>query len=142
MLDDIIQCIILAVSREKASLGFLTRCNTNGAEQPQKMVRGLKFRIYELAGLSYPRSESKDTDQLDSYHQDDCIFVFACAIFPFSHDKSHISHIARKPVFEFSNQIFGTNQVVTIEKKKLISFAVAVKLIQAFFGIWKNLLYS
>ena len=34
------------------------------AVQPQKMVRGLKFRIKEVEGLYYLSSEKKGTDQL------------------------------------------------------------------------------
>ena len=32
---------------------YLTRCDTNGAVQPKKMARGLKFRIKEEEGLYY-----------------------------------------------------------------------------------------
>ena len=35
--------------------------------QPQKMARGLKFRIYEVEGLYYPSSENKGADQLHRY---------------------------------------------------------------------------
>ena len=35
--------------------------------QPQKMARGLKFRIKEVDGLYYLCSENKDTDQLHGY---------------------------------------------------------------------------
>ena len=34
------------------------------AVQPQKIVRGLKFRIKEVEGLYYLCSENKSTDQL------------------------------------------------------------------------------
>ena len=37
----------------KPVFGFLTRSNTNQAVQPQKMVRGLKFKIKEEGGLHY-----------------------------------------------------------------------------------------
>ena len=45
------------------SLGFLTRSETNPAVQSQKMVRGLKFWIYEVEGLHYLCSENKGADQ-------------------------------------------------------------------------------
>ena len=44
------------------------------AVQPQKMARGLNFRILEVDGLYYPYSENKGADQLRS-----CVFVFAYA---------------------------------------------------------------
>ena len=47
--------------------GFPTRSNTNGAVQPQKMARGLKFQILEVEGLYYLYSENKGADQLRSY---------------------------------------------------------------------------
>ena len=36
----------LSLSRENQSKGFSTRSDTNRVVQPQKMARGLKFRIY------------------------------------------------------------------------------------------------
>ena len=50
--------------RENRSLGFPTRSDTNQAVQPQKMARGLKFRIKVGEGLYYPFSKNKDADQL------------------------------------------------------------------------------
>ena len=47
--------------------GFPTRSHANQAVQPQKMARGLKFRILEVEGLYYPHSENKGADQLCSY---------------------------------------------------------------------------
>ena len=41
------------------SSGFLTRSDTNRAVQPQRMARGLKFRIKEVEGLFYLFSENK-----------------------------------------------------------------------------------
>ena len=41
------------------SSGFPTRSDTNQAVQPQKMGRGLKFRILEEEGLYYLFSEKK-----------------------------------------------------------------------------------
>ena len=43
--------VILAVSREKLSPGFLTRSETKWAVQPRKMARGLNFWSYEEEGL-------------------------------------------------------------------------------------------
>ena len=41
------------MSRENLSSGFPTRSNTDGAVQPSKMDRGLKFRIKEVEGFFY-----------------------------------------------------------------------------------------
>ena len=38
--------------------------DTNRAVQPQKMARGLKFRIEEVEGLYYQCSENKGADRL------------------------------------------------------------------------------
>ena len=42
------------------------RCEKTGlrAVQPQKMARGLKFRIQVVEGLYYPYRENKSADQL------------------------------------------------------------------------------
>ena len=40
------------------------------AVQPQKMVRGLKFRIWIVEGLYYLFRENKGNDQLRSYSTD------------------------------------------------------------------------
>ena len=44
--------------------GFRPGLTQTGAEQLQKMARGLKFRIYEAEGLYYLCSENKGADQL------------------------------------------------------------------------------
>ena len=49
------------------SSGFPTRSQSNRAVQPQKMARGLKFRILVVEGLYYPYNENKGADQLRSY---------------------------------------------------------------------------
>ena len=41
------------LSQETMSLGFQTRYYTNLAVQPQKMARGLEFRILKVEGLYY-----------------------------------------------------------------------------------------
>ena len=56
----------------RKSLGFPTRwSHTNQAVQQQKMARGLKFRIKEVAGLHYLYSENKGADQLHGYREAD-----------------------------------------------------------------------
>ena len=57
--------------------GFPTWSNTNLAEQPQKMARGLKCLIYEVhvEQFYYLCSKNKGIDQLCCY----CAFVFAFA---------------------------------------------------------------
>ena len=48
----------------------------------QKMVRSLKFRIYEKEKLYYPSGENKGADHLCSYAQ---------VKIRFSHDEAHLS---------------------------------------------------
>ena len=50
------------LNRENLSSGFPTRSDKNRAVQPLEMVRGLKFWIYEVEGLYFLCSESKDAD--------------------------------------------------------------------------------
>ena len=38
---------------EKTGPGFPTRSDINRAAQPQKMTRGLRFRVYVVEGLYY-----------------------------------------------------------------------------------------
>ena len=55
---------------EKTGLqGFPTRSDTNRAVHPQKMARGLKFRIKKEEGLYYLCSEHKGADQLRGYRE-------------------------------------------------------------------------
>ena len=60
------------------SSGFPTRSDINLAVQPQKMARGLTFRIYEAEELYHLCSKNKGTDQLHDYRAADliCAFVF------------------------------------------------------------------
>ena len=55
---------------------FPTRSDKNRAVQPQKMARGLKFRILEEEGLYYTCSENKDADQLRGYREADLRLSF------------------------------------------------------------------
>ena len=55
----------------KPVFGFTTRFDTNQAVQPQKMIRDLKFRIYEVKGLYYLCSENEDADQFRGYREAD-----------------------------------------------------------------------
>ena len=56
-----------------------TRSDTNWPVQPQKMARGLKFRILEVEGLYYRCSGNKGADQLGGYLTADLRLVFAYA---------------------------------------------------------------
>ena len=51
----------------KPVFGVSDQLQKNRAVQPQKMARGLKFRIKVVEGLYYPYSENKGADQLRSY---------------------------------------------------------------------------
>ena len=70
----------------KPSSGFPTRSDTNRAVQPQKMARGMKFRIFVVEGLYYPCSENKGADQLRMYCAADLRLCF---------------RICKKPVFSY-----------------------------------------
>ena len=61
---------------ENRTSWFLTRSDTNGAEQPQKMARGLKIWIYEVDGLCYLCSENKSADQLCGHCTSDLHLCF------------------------------------------------------------------
>ena len=50
--------------------------DTNWAVQPQKMARGLKFRIKVVEGLYYPCSENKGADQLCGNREADLRLCF------------------------------------------------------------------
>ena len=65
-------------------MGFLIRSDTNQAVQPQKIARGLKFRIKVVEGLYYQCRENKGADQLHSYREADLRLCF---------------RICKKPVF-------------------------------------------
>ena len=58
----------------------------NRAVQPQKMARGLKFRIQEVEGFYYLCSEINSADQLHSYYAADLRLCF------FAYGKSRFSH--------------------------------------------------
>ena len=82
------------MSLENLSLGCPTRCDTNQAVQPQKMARGLKFRIQVVEGLYMYFLCSKNIDiyQLHSYCAADLYdFVFAYAKSRVSHDAACIN---------------------------------------------------
>ena len=68
----------------KPVFGVSDRSHTNQAVQPQKMARGLKFRIWEVEELHYPCGENKGADQLRGYREADLRLSF---------------RICKKPVF-------------------------------------------
>ena len=79
---------------EKTGLrGFPTRFDTNRAVQPQKMARGLKFRIKEVGSLYYLYSENKGADQLCGYRTADLRLCFRICKSRFSHDEAHTTCI-------------------------------------------------
>ena len=67
--------------------------DTNWAVQPQKMDRGLKFRILVVEELYYPYSENKGADQLCGYREADLRLCF---------------RICKKPVFSRK----GSNAII------------------------------
>ena len=69
----------------KPTMWFLTRSDTNQAVQPLEMARGLKFCIYEVEVLYYPRSENKGPDHLRGYREADLRLCFRiCRLLVFS----------------------------------------------------------
>ena len=60
----------------KPTLWFLTWSDTNWAVQPQKMARGLKFRILKEEGLYIVFSENKGADQFRGYREADLRLCF------------------------------------------------------------------
>ena len=68
--------IVWAATSENRSLGFPTRSYTYRAVQPQKMARGLKFRIQKAEELYYLSSENKNADQLRGYREADLRLCF------------------------------------------------------------------
>ena len=66
----------LSLDVRKPVFGFPTRSDTNQAVDPQKIARGLKFRIYIEEGLYYPCSENKGADQLRGYCEADLRLCF------------------------------------------------------------------
>ena len=55
---------------------FQTRSDSDHAVQPQKMARGLKFRIWEDEGLYYPCSKNKGADQMRGHRAADLRLCF------------------------------------------------------------------
>ena len=85
---------------EKTGLrGVPTRSDTNRAVQQQKLVRGLKFRIYVVEGLYYPIAKTKAMISSAFTAQLNCVFVFA-------HAKSRFSHNEARLVFVRSGRLF------------------------------------
>ena len=60
----------------KSTFWFPIWSDINQSVQPQKMDRGLKFRIEEVEGLYYPCSENKGADQLRGYRKADLRLCF------------------------------------------------------------------
>ena len=60
----------------KPVFGFPTKFDTNLAVQPQKMLKGLKFRFWEVEGVYYTCSGNKGADQLRGYREADLRLCF------------------------------------------------------------------
>ena len=85
--------------QEKTCLGFPTRSDINWAVWPQKMARGLNFRIQEEERLYYLCSINKVADQLPIYRAGNLCHVYAYAKGRFSqkqifsrHGSFHVSY--------------------------------------------------
>ena len=64
------------MTREKRSLGFLTKWGTKRPVQLKKQARGLKFWRQVEAKLNYPSCKNKGADQLCSYCTADLCLCF------------------------------------------------------------------
>ena len=73
----------------KPVFGVSDLSDINRVVWPQKMARGLKFRIKEVEGLYYLCSKNKGADQLRSYRAADLCLRFTYAKNGFSHDAAH-----------------------------------------------------
>ena len=81
-------------SEKTGSSGFPTRSNTNRAVQPQKMARGLKFRIKVEESVYYPYiAKTKALISCAGTAQLICVSVFAYAKSRFSHNEAHFIFI-------------------------------------------------
>ena len=75
-------------------MGFPTRSDTNRVAQPQKIARGLKFRIKKVEGLYYLCGENKGAGQLRSYCEADLRLCFRiCRKLVFSQRGSYLSKV-------------------------------------------------
>ena len=90
------------MTKKNLSSGFSTRPDTNQAEQPSKVARGLKFLIFEEDGLYYLCNE-KSAEQLRSYCAADLRLCFPickklvhyCSYEP-HHEKTNILHMRKQ----------------------------------------------
>ena len=73
----------------KPTFWFPTWSDTNRAVQPQKMARGLKFRIYVVEEVYYRVAKIKALISFAVTAKLICVFVFAYAKCWFSHDAAH-----------------------------------------------------
>ena len=60
---------------EKICPGFATRVDSDQPAQPQKLGRGLKFRVQKLEVLYYLGSENKGADKTARMRRLICVFV-------------------------------------------------------------------
>ena len=125
--------VILATSGENLSSGFPTRSDTNLTVHPQKMIRGLKFRILKLRDCTIYVTKTK---ALISFMVR--AFVSAYAKSRFSHDAANITEVGamnlftmrineqrgigtciniilRNPVFQFQSDISQTGMLGYID---------------------------
>ena len=78
--------------REKQSLGFRTRSDTNQPVQLEKMARSLKFQIYEERNCTISEAKTKALISCAVTAQLICAFFLAKAVifFFFFHGVAHI----------------------------------------------------
>ena len=98
--------------------------DANQVVQPQKMARGLKFRIQEVEELCYPCSENKCADQLRGYREPDLRLCFRIWKKPvFSRRGSNYRYLCIQSESDFLGKLFYPseqipNQVLVENKEK------------------------
>ena len=87
-------CLQMSRLVGKPTMWFPKRSHTNRPVQAQKQARSLKFWIYKVEELYYPRSENKDADQLRGYRKADlrlCFRLGRLLVFPWGGSNDIIS---------------------------------------------------
>ena len=110
----------------KPTFWFPTWSDTNRAVQPQKMARGLKFRIWKVEGLYYLCSENKGADQLRGYREVDLRLCFRiCKTLVFSRRGSYATKgiILGKPA-QFDLILFDSLSVCICQNQNQNSLLV------------------
>ena len=106
----------------KPTFWFPTWSDTNLAVQPQKMARGLTFRIWKIEGLYYLCSENKAADQLRGYHEADlCLSFRICKML---HDAAHIQNLVKTAQWFLRNAFFYFHTLIALGQGQEMTLTV------------------